>query len=150
MHRLSQEKGFDFLSFLEAAPARWGWISLLQWRGPTHGWTGGGESTVRLSCKLSPLGPPLGACCFLPQVEASESLLPRRHTALSPFLSLTLRRQPLHSQSTEMEKVRCSLQHRFLSWLLLSFFLPNTARDFIHQEIVSICAAQFSLLMLML
>lgn len=56
--------------------------------GPTHGWTGGGESTVRLSCKTSPLGPPLGARCFLPQVVASVLLLLRRQAAArSPLLS---------------------------------------------------------------
>lgn len=77
--------------------------------GPTHGWTGGGESTVRLSCKTSPLGPPLGARCFLPQVGASVLLLLGHQAARCPLLTLQLERQHLHSQSTEMEKVGCLL-----------------------------------------
>lgn len=40
---------------------------------------------MRLSCKPSPLGPPLGARCFLPQVEASVFLLLRRQAALLSF-----------------------------------------------------------------
>lgn len=69
---------------------------------------------MRLSCKPSPLGPPLGAArCFLPQVEASVFLRLRRQAARSPLLSspLLLRMQQLRSQSSEMEKVRCLFQH---------------------------------------
>lgn len=57
---------------------------------------------MRLSCKPSPLGPPLCARRFLPQV--GDSYCCCRGVRLLALLSLPLRRQQLLSQSAEMEK----------------------------------------------
>lgn len=50
---------------------------------------------MRLPCKPSPLGPPLGARCFLPQVEASVFLLLRRQADRSALPAAELSTDPL-------------------------------------------------------
>lgn len=50
---------------------------------------------MRLSCKPSPLGPPLRARCFLPQVEASVFLLLRRQADRSALPADELSTDPL-------------------------------------------------------
>lgn len=50
---------------------------------------------MRLSCKPSPLGLPLGARCFLPQVEASVFLLLRRQADRSTLPAAEKSTDPL-------------------------------------------------------
>lgn len=96
---------------------------------------------MSLSCKPPPLGPPLGAHCFLPQVEASVFLLLRRQAvlSLSPLHSLPLRRQHIPSQSTEMEKVSC----RIFASCFLSLISFLTQQEIIFLSCGTLCTVHF-------
>lgn len=94
---------------------------------------------MSLSCKLPPLGPPLGVHCFLPQVEASAAEASGSSLSPSPLHSLPLRRQHILSQSTEMEKVSCRIfESCFLS--LISFL---TQQEIIFLSCGILCTVHF-------